>query len=353
MRKVLAVVAVLAIVAGTASAFDLTAGLYSGSITDRSNVFSGENRVADDDDDGTYALPEAPGATVNVGDEQRTAFSMDALSFGALSVNPFSGDIKVTETGPSVTFTPKNLKGVLYDINVSGITNGTPTAGDGLLHDIYKTPGGRYDSAGGTDGTWTDTIASPSVGLVTSALGYGGLLIVYEDPTPGAPSNPFLAGPSAWLEPGQPGHVASPLAGVLSDSDNFPGIADQGLIWLVAVLTPLPVSAYNFPVGAPAGTVLVEKGFSVDGGGTGDASGIAFANIIGGSAANMFMLDLFGPGRDLRVDFDIDFDADGTIDGWQVESDDPVQFGVIPEPTTLTLLGLGLAGIGAIRRRRK
>jgi len=349
MRKVLAVLAVLAIVAGSASAFDLEAGLYSGSITDRSNVYSGGNQP---DDDSDYALPETPGSPVNVGDEQRTVFSLDALSFGVLDVNPFSGDVKITETGPSVTYTPKNLKGVLYDINVSGITNGVPVAGDGLLHDIYKTPGGRYTSTGGTDGTWTDTVASPSVGLVTSAGGYGGLLVIYEDPTAGTPTNPFSAGPSAWREPGQPGHVASPLAGVLSDSDNFPGITDQGLVWLVAVLTPLPASAYNFPVGAPAGTVLVEKGFSVDSGGTGDASGIAFANIIGGSAASLFMLDIFGAGRDIRIDFDIDFDANGTVDGWQVESDDPVQFGAIPEPATLTLLGLGLASLGVIRRRK-
>jgi len=351
MRKVLAVIAVLALVAGTASAFEVGAGLYSGSITDRSNVYSGGGQPDDDTDTG-YALPEAPGASVNVGDEQRTVFSLDALSFGALDVNPFSGDVKITETGPSVTYTPKNLKGVLYDINVSGITNGVPVPGDGLLHDIYKTPGGRYTSDGGTDGTWTDTVASPSVGLVTSAGGYGGLLVIYEDPTPGTPSNPFVGGPSTWREPGQPGHVASPVTGVLTDSDNYAGITDQGLVWLVAILTPLPASAYNFPVGAPAGTVLVEKGFSVDSGGTGDASGIAFANVIGGSAASLFMLDIFGPGRDIRIDFDIDFDANGTIDGWQVESDDPVQFGAIPEPTTLALLGLGLASLGVIRRRK-
>jgi hypothetical protein len=308
-------------------------------LTDRSNIYSNGE-------------PEDPGDEVNVGDEQRTVFSVDAVSFGQKDVS-ITGDIRITETGPNVTYVPKTLKGLLYDLNVSGITNGTPVAGDGLLHDIYKTPGGRYASDGsGTDGTWTDTVAS-SIGLATTAAGYGGILVLYEDLSPGAPANPFGAGPGAWETPSDGGHVVTPISGVMTDTDLFPGITDQGSVWLVAVLTPLPASAYNFPVGAPAGTVLVEKNFNVDAGGSGGAEGVAFANIIGGSAAAMFLMDFFGPGRDIRLDFDIDFDADGTIDGWQVQSDDPVQFATIPEPATLSLFGFGLAGLGLWRKRRR
>jgi len=92
-------------------------------------------------------------------------------------------------------------------------------------------------------------------------------------------------------------------------------------------------------------------------------SGVGFLNIIGGDPAfiSQFALDTFGPGRDIRFDFDLDIPTGGagtfTVDGFAVESDNPVQFlttGEIPEPVTggLALMGLGALGAFATRRRR-
>ena len=237
MKKAILALCVVMLISGSAFAVSISSGTYSSSITDRSNVYSVP--VGGDPD---YALPEGIGDDVDIGDEQRTVITIDSIAFGAVDINPISGDTKITETGPFITYTASNLKGMLYDINVSGFSNGAPAVGN--TTDIFKAPGARYTSFGGSDGTWTD-MSSSLIGLVTSAGGYGGILIIYEDPTPGIPAKVFDAGPGAWLEPGQPGHVASAIPGVMTDSDFYPGISDQGTPWLVAVLTPLPISAYN------------------------------------------------------------------------------------------------------------
>ena len=179
-------------------------------------------------------------------------------------------------------------------------------------------------------------------GFLATGPGYGGLLVIYDSPVINAN---FAAGPGAWAEGGSATTDASIPGGVL---DNYPTVSDDaGQPWLIAVLAPMePTWAAQLGMGAT--TVLYEE-FGLTG-----AFGMGFANIIGGTAAGQFDTDVFGAGLDIRIEFE-PYGATSPTDlaGWQVGGDDPIQFTIIPEPASLTLLGLGIAGLAAWRRKRK
>jgi hypothetical protein len=330
MKKLMlfGLVALLAVgtVAPPASATYLPPGTYAASVKDRSSLF----------DDGT---PTTIGAAPAVGDEQRTIFKIDQISSGsvsedALGVPVISGDVVVG------SYTGDALSGMLYDIVIETIVE------QGLYDDLYFEPGTRYTSSGGggTDGIWTDAYTAGSdVGAVTTAMGYGGIVVVYDDLSNTPQFTGSGGGHNDWVEEGGPA-----IAGVMDDTDSFPTISD-GDPWLVMVLAPLGLQD---PLDD---TVLVEYG--VNAGSKLGWSGIAFANVIGGSFASLVEPDFFGPGWDVRLEFEVESVFSGgsptLIDGWQTKSDDPVQISIIPEPATMSLLGLSLLGLVGVRVRRK
>jgi hypothetical protein len=85
----------------------------------------------------------------------------------------------------------------------------------------------------------------------------------------------------------------------------------------------------------------------------------AYYNVVGGSLASKFDTDTLPTAFGTR-----DFFAQNTfcpngatscglpVGDWQLLSNDPIRAFVVPEPTTLAVLGFGLLGLGfAVRRR--
>lgn len=399
-RVLVALLALAALIAfaPAARALVLPDSYYEANVSDRSSLFRETSPGSGDWE--AYV----PGMTIEIGDEQRTVATIDALDYNGFLVpaDPV-GTFRIAASSSLPGYTAKALTGMFYDLQVTGFKDvdadgvGDPPA-FGAPSDIYFGLGVRYTNAGGMDGTWTDLYPGAQSGIVATTLGgYGGILVMYDDDPIANP--PTMVGDAAyggdgdgltgafvsvdpgdgqedWREPGDasgtsphPSTYGVPTAvadGSLSVTDYFPTISDvAGTIGpgdsgsavpvLVAVFTPLPMAVLA-GWGVPGGSVMVEKDFDPDVGGF----GLAFANIIGGSWAHKYDSDIFGPGLDIRLDFRMDVAIDPftglpilTEDGWQIDSTDPIQWGAIPEPTSLSLLGLGIAGLAAYRRKRK
>lgn len=86
---------------------------------------------------------------------------------------------------------------------------------------------------------------------------------------------------------------------------------------------------------------------------TGKGSG--FLHITGGSAAgSLFERDVYGPGLDLLLESDVRAPGAGGGAGWANTSEDPISGkSPVPEPATMTLLGMGLMGTGFFSRKRR
>ena len=321
MRKLIVALCMVALIGSVALATTLSPGDYAAGAFTRSNGYR-------DLDGGIGGLdPLAFGSVAAVGDESRTVINIKSLETGLLGADPLGVPRVIPAT--SMPYQGGTLTAMLYDIDIS-VIGGTP-----LAPSFEFAPGTRYA------GAWTDTYAGDN-GFLATGPGYGGLLVIYDSPVINAS---FAAGPGAWAEGGSATTDAAIPGGVL---DNYPTISnDAGQPWLIAVLAPMH-PAWSTALGMGANTVLYEE-FGLTG-----AFGMGFANIIGGTAAGQFDTDVFGAGLDIRIEFEPYGATSPTdLDGWQVGGDDPIQFTIIPEPASLTLLGLGIAGLAAWRRKRK
>ncbi len=299
--------------------------------------------------------PVAVGEAIDPGDEQRAIFTVSSLFFGDLGPGDPTGTDFITAGAQYNAYTGSSLTGMLYDVNYRAAASEST----GLT--TYWTAGTRY--VAGTD--WVDTYTK-DFSAVDGLSGYGGIVVIYEDDTVDwDPST--TGGDSAWSAGTGPALGAA----LPTMSDEYPTVADissataiaagDASPFLILAMTPIPggIAAANPGrfTGLGASDVFVEEEFTlaVPGTSSGGATGFAFGNVIGGAFATSVRPNTFGPGRDIRFDFDVEFVKDKSeAYGWLGESDDPVGIATLPEPATMSLLGLGLVGLiaGATRKRK-
>jgi len=337
MKNVLVVLAVfgaLALMASPAHAIPPIIGPgWQAHFTDASTDYVNEDAWVPRSPFGTSLAGFAP-TTVAIGDENRSIFDVDTFR---------------NVSGPYALIPDGILTGLAYDLVLANII-GDPVAGTATL---------QYTALG------RNPITDPTG---TGPAGEGGVLEIYAHTT----STPFAtiagAGPGAWeldADPAVPNHLLTGAA------DAYPGINDPD--------SPLYLQGEFCPIGTITGDTAA-PGFDGDpillqetiylgtsGGGTqftGDSI-TAFLHITGGSAQGDFTPGVFGPGEDLSLADSFVLPGTGGVEtgytgtaaqagNWAIASSDPVRGTplVIPEPTTMTLLGLGIAGLFARIRRK-
>lgn len=247
-----------------------------------------------------------------------TGFAPDGAAGGDESRSVFNVDSFEYLNAPDIVLPDGQLSGLVYDLTVVGFT------------------------------------PIPNTTLVTLTF-TGGRVAFYEDTSPEGATEQHIIDPVATPAPLEwvPDAFGAGMDGFTNVNMAPGGGVDPGSsLWLLGDF--LPVNALGHTV-----TTLLDLST-----GLGSSPG-GFVDLIGGSALPLFTQGIgqtpLGAYYDLTFQFttqqapaDFYFDHTFADDGlWQISSSDPVRAHVVPEPATLSLLGLGVIGLVARRRKRK
>jgi len=303
MKKLVFAFGVLALIVSQASAFSFYPGPNDASYVDFGAAFTGT-----DGRENMTPTTTPPAA----GDEIRSIFWVDALKISGGS--PYNGG-----SNPELTGLIYDLKCLYVDASVPGV------------HTYYYGAAGTYSST------------------------FTGRMDLYADPSndkSGFNGSATVSDPADWTA------VANGSAPTATDS--FPTYSNGDPLFSATFLPLLdPFTGGNMQIGGQDVLLIQTFNFTETGSTVGYAhldipDGYNFANApITETLWNEYIPFL----SDIRFysGYQPNLSGDGFDKSlaWPTRSTDPVQFDVIPEPSTLMLLGTAFIGLVPVIRRRK